>query len=467
MKVTQEKLPDSQIGLEIEVSAEASKDTYEKVIKKLTKTANIPGFRKGRVPRPILLQRIGSKQVKAAALEEIIQKYIPDAIEQESIESLGNYQLKSSFEELVGIFTPGQPFTFSASVDVPPTIELGDYTASTLKAEEIAYNPQKVEDWLKERQEQQATLVPIEDRGAEMGDVVIVDYQGRYADSEDPLEEVKGTDFKVDMEEGRLIPGMVEGMVGMKPEETKDISVTFPEDYPQETLAGKPVIFTVTLKELKAKELPELDDDFAEEVSEFETIGELRTSLEEKFKEEAESRTKDNIYNEIVQNLVEISTFDLPDTLIQEQVTQVLMETVRQLEQMGVDVQQFLTQDRIPEMRQSSRPDAIKRLKQDLVVKEVTKVQEIEADEEAIAKRSEEIRSQLPEEGIDEEKLKEIVVNEVTSKKTLEWLHEQMTVELVPEGTLSAAEEEESDAEASEEESKTIDVEAVATSEEE
>ncbi|MGK7929829.1 MAG: trigger factor [Microcystaceae cyanobacterium] len=466
MKVTQEKLPDSQIGLEIEVPAEVSKDTYEKVIKKLTRTANIPGFRKGKVPRPILLQRIGSKQIKAAALDEIIQKYIPDAVEQESIEFIGEYRLRSNFEELVGSFKPGEPFIFSAAVDIPPTIELGDYTASILTVEEIAYDSQKVEDWLKEQQEKQATLIPIEDRGAEMGDVVIIDYQGRYADAEEPIEDVQGTDFNVEMEEGRLIPGMIEGMVGMKPEEIKDISVTFPEDYAQEELAGKAVVFTITLKELKAKELPELDDEFAEEVSEFETIEELRTSLEEKFKEEAENLTKDNIYNKIVQNLVEISTFDLPDTLVQEEVTQVLMEMVRQLEQMGVDVQQFITQDRLPDMRENARPDAIGRLKQDLVVKEVSKVQKIEADEEAIAKRSEEIRSQLPDQAIDEEKLKEVVVGEVISKKTLEWLREQVTVELVPEGTL-AEEEAEAEAEASEEEGQTVDVEAVATSEEE
>jgi trigger factor len=184
----------------------------------------------------------------------------------------------------------------------------------------------------------------------------------------------------------------------------------------------------------------------------------------------AKSSSKDNIYNAIVQELVEISTFDLPDTLIQDEITQVLMEMVRQLEQMGVDVQQFVTKDRIPDMRENARPDAIARLKQDLVVKEVAKVQEIEADEEAIGQRSEEIRSQLRDQAIDEEKLQEIVVNEMTSKKTLEWLREQMTVELVAEGTLDEEDTEvegEAEAEASEADSQTVDVETVATSEEE
>lgn len=436
MKVTQEKLPDSQIGLEIEIPAEVSKNTYEQVVKKLSRTANIPGFRKGKVPRPILLQRIGTRNVKAAAIEEIIQKFIPDAIEQESIESIGNYQLRSNFDDLIANFNPEESFTFSASVDVPPTVTVGDYQSLTIQAEEIVYDPQKVEDWLKEQQEKQATLVPVEDRGAEMGDIIIIDYQGRYPDEEDIIEDVQGTDFKVEMEEGKLIPGMVEGMVGMKPEETKEISVTFPEDYPQEDLAGKPVIFTVTVKELKAKELPELDDDFAEEVSEFETIEALRESLENEFKEQAEKSTKNNIHNVIVEQLTEISTFDLPDTLIQDEVTQVLMQSLTQLEQMGLDVRSFVTQDNLPAMRDNARPEAISRLKQSLVLEEVAKIQGIEADEAAIAERSQEIRDKFKGQEINEEKLSEIVINELKVKKTLEWLEEQVTVELVPEGTL-------------------------------
>ncbi|MGH2416553.1 MAG: trigger factor, partial [Microcystaceae cyanobacterium] len=325
MKVTQEKLPASQIGLEIEISAETSKNTYEKVIQNLARSTNIPGFRKGKVPRQILLQRLGIQRIKASAVEELIQKALEEAIKQESIESLGNYQLRSDFEELVQQYQPGEPLAFSASVDVPPTVKLGEYQGLTIKAEETVYEAKEVEDWLEQRQVKQATLIPVENRPAQMGDVAIIDYQGRFAvtgeeDEGETIAGVQGVDFQVDLAEGRLIEGMVEGIVGMKPEETKEVSVTFPEDYPREDLAGEQAIFSITLKELKEKELPELDDDFAEEVSEFETIAELRESLEKQFQEKAESETKNSIHDGIIAQLLETSTVDLPETMVQQEV---------------------------------------------------------------------------------------------------------------------------------------------------
>jgi trigger factor len=292
MKVTQEKLPDSQIGLEIEIPAEKSQAAYEKVVKNLARTVNIPGFRKGKVPRQVLLQRLGASYIKATALEELIQDSFKQALEQEEITALGNYNLRSSFDELVEKFIPGVPLSFQAAVDVVPSVVLGDYKALSVKAEETLYDPQSVEDWLQQRREQQADLVPIEDRPAQRGDVAIVDYQA-YALSEDgskgeAIADIKGTDFKIDLEEGRFVEGMVEGIVGTALDENKDITVVFPDDYPLETVAGQSVLFNITLKELKAKELPELDDDFAGEVSEYATLAELRESLEKQYQEEAE-----------------------------------------------------------------------------------------------------------------------------------------------------------------------------------
>lgn len=469
MKVTQEKLPDSQIGLEIEISADISQKTYEKIVRNLARTANIPGFRKGKVPRQILLQRLGTNYVKAATVEELIQDNLDAAIKQESITSLGNPKLRSNFEELVQQFSPGNPLTFSASVDVPPSVELGDYKTISVTAEETAYEAEKVDEWLKQRQEQQATLVPIEDRPAQMGDVAIIDYEGRYAEqeSEEPISGVQGTDFKVEMEAGRLIEGMVEGMVGMQPEETKELTVTFPEDYPQEELAGKPVIFKVTLKELKEKELPELDDDFAEEVSKFETIAELRESLEKQFQEQAENATKDSIYNAIKAELVNISTVDLPDTLVQEEINRVLTQTAIQMEQMGVDVRQLFTSDNIPQMRENARPEAVNRLKEALVLSEIAKTEALEPDEEAIAERIAELQEQLKDQEIDQDRLKEVVEDELRDEKVLEWLKEQITVELVPQGTLSASDAEESAQTETDAATATVDVEATSSESEE
>ena len=461
MKVTQEKLPDSQIGLEIEIPAETGKKAYETKVKTLARTANIPGFRKGKVPRPILLQRLGTRYIKAATLEELVQNSLEKALAQESIQSIGNYSLRTSLEELVDQFKPGEALTFSAAVDVPPTVELGDYQTLSIKVEETVYDPQQLEDWFKERQEKLATLVPIEDRGAEMGDVAIVDYKGvstpEGEEEGEPIEGVEGTDLRVDLEQGKFIEGMVEGIVGMKPEETKELPLIFPDDYPREDLAGKPVTFTITVKELKAKELPELDDDFADEVSEYETIAELRESLEKQFKESAENETKQSIHDVITSQLTELCTVDLPDTLVQDEVTRVLTQTAMQMEQMGADLAQLFTQDNLPKLRENARPEAIKRLKQTLTLAEIAKVESITLEETEIEERSNEIKEQLQEQEVDPDKLRSVVTEELITEKTLNWLQEKATVELVPKGTLE--EENKAESEAEEAAEQTIDVE--------
>ena len=446
MKVTQEKLPDSQIGLEIEIPAGTLEKAYEKKVNALARTANIPGFRKGKVPRKILLQRLGTKYVKAATLEELIQESVKTAVKQEEVESLGNYQLCSDFEELLGKFNLGQSLTFSAAVDIPPSVELGDYKTLSLKAEETVYEPEQIENWLKERQEQQATLVPVEDRSAQMGDVAIVDYTARFAQDEgreaesEAISGVQGTNFRVDLAEGRFIEGMVEGIVGMGPEETKELKVTFPEDYPREDLAGRPSIFTITLKELKEKELLELDDDLAGEISEFETMAELKNSLEKRFIEEAEKATKKSIHDGIIAQLMLVCTADLPDTLVQDEVTQVLTQTAMQMEQMGMEVRQLFTQENIPKLRENARPEATERLKQSLVLKKLAKVEGIEVEQAVFDKRINEIKEQLSEQEVALEKLKQMVTDELLTEATLDWLQEQATIELVPLGTLKKEE---------------------------
>jgi trigger factor len=276
MKVTQEKLPASQIGLEIEITPEMSQKAYEQVIQKFTRTANIPGFRKGKVPRQVLVQRFGSMQLKATALEELIDETLKQAIEQEKIDALGNFQLRSSFEELVSQFAPGSALTFSASVDVQPEVTLQHYTDFQLRQKKLSPMPERVEKVLQQYQEQTATLIPVEGRAAQLGDTTVVDYKGVLV-SDDPEAEPEpfpggeAEDFQVELAEGKFIEGFIDGIVGMNPGETKDLSIPFPGDYTQETLAGRDAIFTITLKEIKEKELPPLDDDFAQEVSEFET----------------------------------------------------------------------------------------------------------------------------------------------------------------------------------------------------
>ena len=451
MKVTQEKLPDSQIGLEIEVSPETSKNTYEKMVQDLARSSNIPGFRKGKVPRQILLQRIGAKKIRAAALEELIQKSLEEAIEQESIESLGNYKLLSSFDDLIEQYKPGNPLTFSASVDISPEVKLGEYKGLIVKAEETLYDGSQVDDALEEQRVKQATLVPVEDRPAQMGDVVVVDYEGRFAEVEEEeqlgiIPGTQATDYQLELSEGQLIEGMVEGIVGMKLEELKEVDVSFSQDYPAEELAGEDVVFSVTLKELKEKELPELDDDFAEEVSEFETIEQLRESLETRFKENAERETKNSIHSAIIKKLLEQTSIDLPETMIQKEVDHMVTQTAMEMSNLGIDIRKMFTSEVVSRLRERSRPEAIENIKESLILTEIGNKEAIEVEPEVLKTKIEEIKKQLSDQSFDEDKLKKVVADDLLKEKILDWLQEQAEVELVPEGSLSETEDESAEA---------------------
>jgi len=463
MKVTQERLPESQLGLNIEIAPEASRSAYEKMVQNLSRSSNIPGFRKGKVPRQVLLQRIGNQRIKAAALEELIQKSLQDAIEQESIEALGQPNLRSDFEELLGQYNPGDAFTFSIAVDVPPTLELADYSGLQVKAEEIVDQPEKVDEFIEQQREKKADLVPVEDRPAQMGDVAFVDFKGTLTEENQEIEGGSAENFQVEMVEGKLIPGMVEGMVGMKPEETKEVDVTFPEDYPQEDLAGKPAKFSITLNEVKTKELPELDDDFAQEVSddEFETMAAYKESLEKQFKEQAENQTKNNINNAIADALLEQNDIVLPESLLQEEVTNVLTKTLMQMQQMGLDVRQLFNSDNVPMLRDNARPEATTNLKKALILKEIAKKENLEPDQAAIDTKIAEIRPELADQEVDEARLTQMVTDDLLNENTYNFLRERAQVELVPEGSLS---EKESEAEV-DEEVETAEVEVVSESE--
>ncbi|RUR80858.1 trigger factor [Chlorogloeopsis fritschii PCC 9212] len=448
MKVTQEKLPASQIGLEIEITPEKTKQTYEQVIQNFTRSANIPGFRKGKVPRQILLQRLGVTRIKAAALEELIQDGITEAVKQEDINAIGQPRLRSSFEDLINNYEPGKALTISAAVDVPPEVNLAQYTDLEIKAEEIKYEPERVDKVLESERQQMATLIPVEGRPAQLGDVAVVDFKGvlAKAEGEDEAAEPEAipggeaTDFQVELQEDRFIPGFVVGIVGMNPGETKEVHATFPDPYANEDLAGKPAIFTVTLKELKEKELPELNDDFAQEVSEFETLAELRTSLEERFQKEAEQKTKENQQEALVKELLKYVEVDLPETMIEQEVDHMLTQTAIRLSQQGLDIKKLFTPDVIPQLRQRSRDEAVERLKRSLALEEIGKRESIQVSEEEVAARIKELLEQYPQEDVDQDRLQEVVKNELLTEKTIDWLLEHSKVELVPEGSLSATE---------------------------
>ena len=443
MKVTQEKLPSSQIGLEIEITPEMSKNAYEKVIQQFTRSANIPGFRKGKVPRQILLQRIGQRNLKAAALEDLIQDSIRKAVADEKIQVIGEFELRSQFDDLVNNFESGKPLTFAAAVDVVPEITLGEYKGLQVKAEEVKFDENEVNKTLDNYRSEKATLIPIEDQPAKEGDMALVDFHGRFAyapEGEEPQEIPggKAEDFQVELTEGQFIPGFIEGILGMKPGETKEISVQFPTEYGSEELAGKAAVFSITLKELKGKELPELTDDFAQEVSDFDTLAELRESLETRYKADVERRTNANKEEALLKALVKLVEVELPATMINQEIDYLLTQQAMQLSNYGVDIRQFFTSETIPVMRERSRPDAIARIKESLAIREVAKRESLTVTEEELQEEMKKVRQQLdPNTDVDPDRLREVVQADLVKQKTVKWLEENGTVELVPEGTLN------------------------------
>jgi trigger factor len=452
MKVTQEKLPASQIGLEIEITPEMSKKAYEKTLQEFTRSANIPGFRKGKVPRQVLIQRFGSTRIKATVLEELIDDSLKQALEQEKIDAIGNYQLRSSFEDLVNQFEPGSTLTFSAAVDVPPEVQLKQYKGLEVQAEEIKPDENRVDQVLENYRKQTATLVPVENRPAEMGDIAVVDFAGRLVGDDIPEDaaEIPGgsaQDFEIELAEGRFIPGFIDGIVGISAGETKEISVDFPEDYVQKDLAGKAAVFTVTVKELKVRELPDLDDDFAQEVSEFETLEALRESLEKRFREEAEQKTKANKERALLDELVKHLEVEIPETLIRREVDYSITQTAMRLSEQGMDVRKTFTQDVISVLRDQARPEAISRIQRTLALGEVAKQESITVEAAEVDAKVEEILKDYSDQEVDRDRLRQVIEEDLLKDKIIAYLEENGAVELVPEGTLTPPEtEDESEA---------------------
>jgi trigger factor len=472
MKVTQENLPASQIGLEIEVPADLSQSTYERVVQDFMKSISLPGFRKGKVPRQVLLQRVGSTQLKQATVEALLQKAFEEAFKQVDRTVIGTPELAMSFEDLSQTYEPGAALTISAKVDVNPEVVLKQYQNFEVKAEENPYDPSQVDNVLQDYQKRVATLVPVEGRTAQVGDTTIVDYRGQLVGvdtSEQPdaadFPGNEAQDFQVELESGRFIEGFIEGIVGMEVGQTKEILVQFPDNYSLEDVAGKEVLFSITLKELKERELPELDDDFAQEVSDFETLAELRQSLEERYQKDATSKTQRNKEQALIEALLPQVEVEIPETLVRREVDYLLTQTAMQLQSQGLDIKQFFTQDTLPRLREETRSEAIQSLKRSLALVEIAKQQSITVDEADIATKIRAVKQDYKENEIDENRLREVITEEMLTEKVMLWLENHSQVTLVPPGTLTPTEEDEPDQE-QEIDSTTIDVAAESVPEE-
>ena len=442
IKVTQSKLPDSQVGLEIEIPQDRTRQAYDQAVTKMMRTAQIPGFRKGKVPRKVILRQFGGTSLNATVLEELVQQTFDAALKQEEIDILGNVELKPEFEELITQFTPGETLTYQVTADVLPDVQLKRYQDFKLTAEEVKFDPKQADEVLDLHRSRQATLVPVEDRTAQVGDVVLIDFvnrtvpepeaddQASAADATETTENEEVKDFQLELAEDAFLPDLVAGIVGMSIDETKEIPVQLPENLVEEG-GSQSSVFTVTLTEIKIKELPELDDDFAQNVSEFATLAELRQFLEEQHQQEAQDKTETNVSSALLDALLEELEVELPATLIQEETNILIKEQAAQLQAQGIDVNQILTEATLPRMQAELRPQAIKRLKCTLALVEVAKRESIEVDSDALDTRIQEVNQEMGSQIKDQERLRAVVEEDLLKQQVIDWLQEHSEVTLV------------------------------------
>jgi trigger factor len=429
LKVTTSPRPASRLALEVAVPAGRCQASYDAALEKLSRSVKLPGFRKGKVPRPVLLQQIGPLRIRATALEDLVDSAFLDALQQESLEVLGRPSLEDGFEAVLERFEPGRDLTFTLEVDVQPTPTLRTTTGLKAEAEPVAYDPARVDELLEQSRRQLATLVPVEGRAAATGDVAQVSFSGTYTDTGEPISGGSSEGMEVELEEGRMIPGFVEGIVGMEVGESRTITCAFPESYPQEEAAGRPAGFEITLLELKARELPPLDDAFAHQASDKATLAELRADLESRLREDAERRHRANRQEALVEALVEQLEVELPETLIQEEVRGLIEQTAGQIAQQGMDVKKLFTSDVVRSLVETSRPEAEQRLRRTMALRALATAERIEVAEKDLEARLQEVRRTLTEgASIDPERLRLAVADELLRDSLLEWLEANATV---------------------------------------
>lgn len=335
-----------------------------------------PGFRKGKAPRKMIEQLYGSQIFFEDAANEIIPDAYADAAKESGLDIVS--QPKVSIEQLEA----GKPFIFAAEVAVRPEVELGEYKGVEVTKADAEVTDADVEEELKKVQDQNSRTVSVEDRAVKDGDMTVIDFEG-FIDGE-AFEGGKGENYPLTIGSHSFIDTFEEQMIGMNIGEEKELNVTFPEDYHAENLKGKPATFKVTVKEIKEKQLPELDDDFAQDVSDFDTLAEYKDDLKKKIAERKESEAKAKKESEAIEKVVEAAKMDIPQAMIDTQVNRMLEDFAMRLQQQGLSVEQYfqytgMTADKIME---EMKPEAVKRIKNSLVLEAVAKAENIEVSEE-------------------------------------------------------------------------------------
>lgn len=387
--------------LTFEVPAEEFDQALDQAFKKVVKDVQLPGFRKGRVPRGLFEQRFGVESLYQDAVDIVLPEAYSKAVDEADIFPI--IQPSVDIEQI----EKGKALIFTAEVEVKPEVTLGEYKGLEVEEESVEVTDEDIEQELKNLQEQHAELVVKEDGEIAEGDTVVIDFEG-FTDGE-AFEGGKGENQSLEIGSGQFIPGFEEKLIGKKPGEETEIDVTFPEEYHAENLAGKEATFKVKIHEVKAKELPELDDEFAKDVDdEVETLDELKTKKKEQMLEErtqaAETAKRESLIEKASDN-VEV---DIPDAMVENELEQMLAEFEQRLQMQGMTLEmysQFSGQDE-DALKEQMKEDAAKRVKTSLTLEAIANAENLEATEEEV---NEEIDKMAGMYGVDKDQLVQIL----------------------------------------------------------
>lgn len=403
-------------------------EAVEDVYRRNKNRFQIPGFRKGHAPRKIIEINYGEGIFYEDALNQVLPAAIEEAMKELELEPIGQPDVD------VKDFEKGDPITFEITTETMPHPELGDYKTIEVEERKITVEDEQVDSVIEGERTKNAVLVQVDDRPAQEGDEVTLDYSGSVGG--EVFEGGTAEDQKLELGSNSFIPGFEDQVIGHSVGEEFDIDVTFPEDYGAEELAGKEAVFHIMLKEIAVKEVPELNDDFAQDVSEFDTLDEYRDSVRKDLEEKQAQTNRADQENQAIQKLIEISDVHVPEVMIEEQVDSEIRDMAQQIQQLGIGMEQYLeyTGSSMEQLREQYRGLAETRVAGDLVLTSLIEEQDIQASEEELdaeldrlgelygAQDTEDFKKRVKEVGNDV-----LIAEDLKKKKAIDFLMEQVT----------------------------------------
>lgn len=376
MSLQVEKLEKNMAKLTIEVTAEELDKAIEGAYQKNKNKISIPGFRKGKAPRKMIEQMYGKEVFYEDAANALIPEAYDKALEECTEEIVSSPKIEVTQIEA------GKPFIFTAEVALKPEVTLGKYKGVKVDKAEVEVTDAEVDAEIDRERESNARTITIEDRAVKDGDMTVIDFEG-FVDGV-AFEGGKGENYPLTIGSGAFIPGFEEALIGAKLNEETDVNVTFPEDYQASELAGKPAVFKCTVKEIKEKQLPELDDEFASEVSEFDTLAEYKEDVKKKLAQKKETEAKNAKEDAVIDAIIEDSQMEIPDAMLETQQRQMVEDFAQRMQAQGLSMEQYMQFTGLTPaaLMEQVKPQALKRIQSRLVLEAVVAAEKMEASEE-------------------------------------------------------------------------------------